>query len=108
MFMLASRAKSHYHRTMNEMEPRITGTEMGWAVMVQQEKNEDFIQPEAMTAQRIINARDPSLYMSDIGYMLSNGGRLYVDVGSHPASATPEDPAFMGTVANEIAGENIM
>lgn len=90
------------------MKPRITGTEMEWAVVVQQGKNEDFIQPEAATAQRIINARHPSLYMSDAGHMLSNGGRLYVDVGSHPEYATPEDTSFMGTVANEIAGEAIM
>jgi proteasome accessory factor A len=41
-------------------------------------------------------------------YFLGNGARFYIDVGSHPEYATPEDISFIGTAANEIAGERHM
>jgi proteasome accessory factor A len=91
---------------MSEMQPRITGTEMEWSVQVRSRDDELFEQATPSEVNRTFTLKDNRLL--EMSTMLSNGGRLYQDVGNHPEYATPEDVSFMGTVANEIAGENIM
>jgi proteasome accessory factor A len=39
---------------------------------------------------------------------LSNGGRYYIDVGTHPEYATPENSTAKGLVLSELAGERIV
>src|ERR1051326_6327210 len=39
---------------------------------------------------------------------LANGARLYLDVGSHPAYATPEADSIRGLVIHDKAGERIL
>ena len=39
---------------------------------------------------------------------MENGGRLYLDVGSHPEYATPECDSIYELLAHDIAGELIM
>ena len=43
-----------------------------------------------------------------LGGYLPNGGRLYVDVGTHPEYATPECPTIDQAVAHELAGEELV
>jgi len=43
-----------------------------------------------------------------LGQFLGTAGRLYLDVGSHPEYATPEDTSAEATTANQIAGEEIV
>lgn len=91
---------------MSELQPRITGTEMEWSLQTRSGNREEFTQAPVSEANRILQLTDPGLLK--MGQMLSNGARLYVDVGDHPEYATPEDVSFRSTVANEIAGENIL
>lgn len=94
---------------MSEVRPRVTGTEMEWAVLTRRTKNDAFKQPTSSEVNVIIASRDTKVRSScSPDRMLSNGGRLYPDVGDHPEYATPEDTSLLGTVANEIAGENIV
>lgn len=93
---------------MSEVRPRVTGTEMEWAVLTRKTKLEGFKQPTFSEVNAIIASRDLKVRSCPPHRMLSNGGRLYLDVGDHPEYATPEDTSFIGTVANEIAGENIL
>jgi len=93
---------------MTRLEGRITGTEMEWGLLARASVDDDYEQPDDKMAEKVIKARHEGLYRCISFGMLSNGGRLYVDVGQHVEYATPEDTSFMGTVANEIAGENIL
>lgn len=43
-----------------------------------------------------------------LGGYLPNGGRLYVDVGTHPEYATPECGSLTDAVAHELAGEALV
>lgn len=43
-----------------------------------------------------------------LGGYLPNGGRLYVDVGTHPEYATPECASLAEAVAHELAGEALV
>lgn len=81
---------------------------MEWSVLVKNGKDMPYRQPGADEASAYLMCRDDSLISSQPLGMLTNGGRLYIDVGAHPEYATPEDDTHMGTVANEFAGENIM
>lgn len=98
---------------MSEIRERITGTEMEWSLST----------PGALPSSEERDARDNgygSIFkhyvptLSHVGkdnnnnYYLGNGARFYMDVGNHPEYATPEDAYFLGTAANEIAGERIM
>lgn len=90
------------------MRPRITGTEMEWAVLARKGPREIFEQAEAGDIGQAILHKDKQLKRSLPNGMLSNGGRYYADVGQHPEYATAEDTSFIGTVANEFAGEKIV
>ncbi len=79
---------------------------MEWALQVQRKAGEVYVQAASSDISRVFDVIDPSIVR--IRDMLSNGARLYKDVGDHPEYATPEDTSFMGTVANEIAGEDIL
>lgn len=96
------------------LPPRITGTEMEWSITV---PLRNCGQPESSMAMNSCEAGDHVQYYLDrhMGYMgknhdfyLANGARLYMDVGEHLEYATPEDDSLMGTVANEIAGEQLL
>lgn len=95
---------------MSEIQPRVTGTEMEWPVLVQKNPKDDAQQIDETGAKYMTdNVHSATgVYTSGDGSMLSNGGRYYKDIGDHPEYATPEDTDFMGTVANEIAGEKIV
>lgn len=95
---------------MSEILPRITGTEMEWPVLVQKSPSDEAQQIDDPGARYMVDNIHGAtgVYTSGDGHMLSNGGRYYKDIGDHPEYATPEDTEFMGTVANEIAGERIV
>ena len=95
---------------MSELQPRISGTEMEWSLQTRSsnEKDEYFEQAAGSAITQVFQMTDPRLQVMGGHRMLSNGARLYKDVGDHPEYATPEDTSFLGTVANEIAGENIL
>lgn len=93
---------------MSEMRPRITGTEMEWAVLTRNGPTEIFHQAEAGEVGMAISHKDKRLKRADPNGMLSNGGRYYSDVGQHPEYATAEDTSFMGTVVREFAGEKLV
>lgn len=90
---------------MSETRPRITGTEMEWPVMVKNHREKFFSQATRSQIDAVYDRLDPGI--KRVNTMLTNGARLYTDVGEHPEYATPEDTSLWGTVANEIAGENI-
>lgn len=96
------------------LPPRITGTEMEWsitALYMDRGKADDSYQMGSHQAWRCVMRylkRHLAYVGKDYDYFLANGARLYVDVGEHVEYATPEDSTFMGTVANEIAGEQLM
>lgn len=81
---------------------------MEWPVLVKNSKRTPYRQPSTEEVASYLMCRDDALISSQPIGMLTNGGRLYIDVGAHPEYATPEDDTHMGTVANEFAGENIM
>lgn len=91
--------------------PRITGTEMEWSTLVQihEQSGEHPLSPQA-AEEFFREYLPPTLERigSGLSGYCSNGSRLYGDVGEHSEYATPEDASFMGTIANEIAGERIL
>jgi proteasome accessory factor A len=92
---------------MSELAPRITGTEMEWSVMVQPQAGWDFkpLVNEFGGPAGVIKSCPPRI--SHLGDYLANGARYYHDVG-HVEYATPESRSIIGTVAEEIAGEQIV
>lgn len=92
---------------MPEFQPRITGTEMEWSILVQQFEGRVFrpLTNEFGGPSGVIRSCPPEL--AHLGDFLSNGARYYSDVG-HVEYATPESRSFLGTVAEEIAGEQIV
>lgn len=93
---------------MSEVRPRITGTEMEWAVLTRRGSKEIFELATAHDVSKAISHKDSWLKSADSTGMLSNGGRYYGDVGQHPEYATPENTSFMGTVVSEFAGEDVV
>jgi proteasome accessory factor A len=94
---------------MSELPKRITGLEMEWSVFNHDAPADDIT---SIVTKRVMRYHaDPAIRSSTMNGsngFLGNGSRLYVDVGSHPEYATPEDTSFLGTAANEIAGERIL
>lgn len=87
------------------MQGRITGTETEWGLLICQGAD-----PKAPLAAESLRAFYDYLPddLARVGNFLSNGSKLHVDVGSHLEYATPEDDSIMGTLANELAGEEIV
>lgn len=92
---------------------RITGTEMEWGGTISHELIPGMLVPVNESEMRI-RTKDsldtmgiPQVGLSNNLY-LANGARFYVDVSDLREYATPEDNSFLGTTANEIAGELIM
>lgn len=89
------------------LKPRIHGTEMEYSVFVQYVKDGgESIPSESIVRDVLTNYMPDNLHGLDSFY--TNGSRMYVDIGDHAEYCTPEDTSFMGTVANEIAGEQLM
>lgn len=88
---------------------RVYGTEMEYPADVLWAEAKEYKQLDA-TAE-LKNILPPGLVATGVnntGDMLSNGGRYYLDCGSHVEYATPEDTSIWGTVAGEYAGERIV
>lgn len=85
---------------MNETLPRIHGTEIEYGFLKA---------PGNSTESPLSKLHDhlPS-YVENHEQYLTNGARIYIDIGDHPEYATPESRSFRQTVAAEIAGEIIM
>jgi proteasome accessory factor A len=103
---------------INNMEyrplPRINGTEMEWGGMTSSHPNSSELRQA--NVHEFMPAVDEFLYDRDIPYLenfsgnyfLANGARFYNDLGESREYATPEDDSFIGTTANEIAGDSIL
>jgi hypothetical protein len=103
---------------INKMEtqrplPRITGTEMEWGGMVADK--DDLVHLRLVDGiellpaiRRYLHAEGIAKIGIDTNYYLGNGARFYQDVNQRREYATPEDDSFIGTTANEIAGDKIM
>lgn len=87
------------------MERRITGTEMEWGLLIQNVPRQDFHPVEKLTG---VVEETTTEELRRMGTFLSNGSRYYLDIGTHPEYATPEDDSIEGTIANELAGERIV
>jgi hypothetical protein len=90
-------------------QPRITGTEMEWAIW----KNEgaadsNLLVPLGNMGNLVTRHLPENVWSTGVIGFLSNGARYYRDFGEHVEYATPEDTSFWGTVTNEIAGEQIV
>lgn len=96
---------------MAEVDPRVNGSEMEWAVMAHDVSNENRL---VMLESGALNVRLRAYNKLVRGYdkiqnqYLDNGARLYVDVGHHLEYATPETTSFTEAVAAEIAGEKVV
>jgi proteasome accessory factor A len=101
------------------VEKRIHGTEMEWAAEFDHtpERAEELIteQIPAVKVMEWIRAYIASDSSGDLTTCnpqgiqhMSNGARLYQDVGEHVEYATQEDDSFEGTAANETAGAEII
>lgn len=95
---------------MAEIDPRVNGTEMEWAVMADDTSTNQV----TMIGSGVLNAYIKSYAKTMLGYdrtpcqYLQNGARMYVDVGDHLEYATPETTRFTEAVAAEIAGERVV
>ena len=100
-----------------EASPRIHGTEMEWCIRFlpyasDHHPTPSFVSMESSAINKVVNTyllpHIPRLGSSPTNSFLSNGSRLYMDIGEHLEYATAEDASFMGTVANELAGEQLI
>jgi proteasome accessory factor A len=83
-----------------ELLPRICGTEVEYGFMAPGMDESKVPLPE------MYSWLPSSLEVHN--QFLSNGSRLYLDVGQHPEYATPECRSFREAVVAEIAGERIL
>ncbi len=91
---------------MAEIVPRISGTEVEFAVSSRFYKYNHH-GPFTPPTRFIRNTLDPRLVISED--MLSNGARYYLDVDEKIIEyATPEETSFRGTAIRELAGERIV
>lgn len=91
---------------MSEVRPRVTGTEMEWAVGLRSVGSAFFRQAGHYELTRLVAEIENSKSMSRKGFM-TNGSRCYKD-GDYLEYATGEEDTFIGTVASEIAGEQLV
>lgn len=88
---------------MNDQK-RIIGTEMEWSL-------EGWRQPDQPASCEYLLAclkRNMRPEVSSLKDFLSNGARLYQDVGDHIEYATAESDSLSGAVLGELAGEHLM
>ncbi len=90
---------------MSELRPRVTGTEVEYAVGLRRYGRKYFTPASQNDIDHIAN-HVTGEYNSSLSYM-RNGARCYRD-GYCLEYATGEDDSFWGTVANEIAGEQLV
>lgn len=83
---------------------RLSATENEYFASVRVSKDSKFNGMETMSNK--FKYYVPNLV--HLNYFYENGSRIYEDVGEHPEYATPLDDSYLGTVANEIAGEEIV
>jgi proteasome accessory factor A len=76
-------------------------TEYGFVVRI----NRDRLRGRDDLVPRLFNLASPGAGSSTF---LENGGRLYLDTGSHPEYATPESDTLTDLVAHDKAGERII
>ncbi|MGB4768481.1 MAG: proteasome accessory factor PafA2 family protein [Candidatus Saccharimonas sp.] len=89
---------------MAELLPRISGTEVEYAIFSRY-TTQAFHVPFTLMTGFIFNNHDPAIKISE--GMLSNGARYYPD-GHLLEYATPEETSFRGTAIRELAGERIV
>lgn len=103
--VLSKRAESEYMGDGSEANPyrRIFGieTEYGISLTGVQEPYSPGQVAMAMFRPLVERLRSTNVY-------LSNGARLYVDVGSHPEYATAEARTPMDSLLQDLAGERII
>lgn len=86
---------------------RITGTENEWSLV--EPMSDGASRPlNSEQVKRILKECLPEGIISTDKGMLSNGGRVYVDLSTFLEYATAEDRSFTGTVTNELASEQII
>lgn len=93
--------------------PRITGTEFETCIgLVRSDGSFKFpLEREPYSMLEYLPdylGRLKSSSGSSSNHFLTNGARIYVDVGNHIEYATPEDSSLWGTVANELALETVL
>lgn len=90
---------------MSEIRRRVTGTEMEWAIGLRRLGDTGYEQAGTEEIDQMVKILQKEV--GSIGQMLQNGGKCYRDENCLEY-ATGEDDSFMGTVANEIAGEQLV
>lgn len=102
---------------MSELPKRIHGTELEYGVTQSRinpitnsrEVSRDTLNAALLKyADTLPHLGSARLTSPSTNNILGNGARLYIDTGDHAEYATPEDDSFIGTVANEIVGEQHM
>ncbi|RRD29911.1 proteasome accessory factor PafA2 family protein [Actinomyces bowdenii] len=95
---------------MSAPGPRVTGLETEFAVLCAPTggaRGEGPEPPDVEAAAALLFRHRPAGYRSN-NLFLPNGGRLYLDVGSHPEYATAECLAVRDLVAQDQAGKAIL
>lgn len=85
---------------------RIIGTELEYAAAFQTE--DGSFDPCCFHTEAGTMLESLPVEFRGFGTFLPNGGRFYIDNGSHPEYATPEDDSILGVTADEIAGDEIV
>ena len=80
---------------------------MEWAIFTRQNGQKYFRKADDKEVALALKYPGDGIRRESSEGMMSNGARYYRDLG-HPEYATPEDTSFMGTVANEFAGEKVV
>jgi len=94
---------------MAEQLNRIHGTELEYSMLVPIDG-----ELQQLESRHVVNNiagfmnQRPHHDGGNSNFFLANGARFYRDVGERYEYSTPEDDSFLGTVANEIAGDQIV
>jgi proteasome accessory factor A len=88
---------------------RIFGLETEYGVVVVPQKGHDAGEqvPTAEQAVKLMFEATPNAFRTT-NHFLPNGGRLYVDIGSHPEYASAECDHLGDLVANDRAGDHMV
>lgn len=96
---------------MEEIKPRITGieTEYGLTYRVNKRADDNAIEiAKTIDIDHLLLDNLPEGTVSGLRGLLTNGDRLYVDMGEHPEHSTAEAISFREVVAHDLAGEHIV
>lgn len=96
---------------MEEIKPRITGieTEYGLTYRVNKRADDNAIEiAKTIDIDHLLLDNLPEGTVPGLRGLLTNGDRLYVDMGEHPEHSTAEATSFREVVAHDLAGEHIV